>query len=322
MINKTEDVGTESVFRTFPYEVLAGPDDMEVTVSEHDCEFKFNYGKVYWNTRLNTEHGRILSKFKQGETICDVMAGVGPFAVPAGKRGVFVWANDLNPAGVKALEQAVKKNKVEQFVRPWNLDGRLFIRQATNMLMASRRRAVIVLPRKRNGGSRDEKLRPDAPDLTVGNKMSIEEPATFDHYVMNLPATAVGFLDAFAGVYAGRKDVFEPQTDRKLPMVHVYCFSARMDTQEEEFKAVCELVSKHLGHTVTIDMPDVEIFDVRLVSPRKRMFCASFRLPSEVAFAEPSPPQCSPGEYRPKSRSMSKSTERSGMEALLGAASE
>jgi len=44
--------------------------------------------------------------------VCDVMAGVGPFAVPAGKKGVFVWANDLNPYTDGCLKEAIKLNKV------------------------------------------------------------------------------------------------------------------------------------------------------------------------------------------------------------------
>ena len=112
MINKIDDVGTQSEFRTFEYEVLAGPDNMNVELSEGDCTFRFDYSKVYWNSRLQTEHKRLVDLFNPGEVVCDVMAGVGPFAVPAGKKGVFVWANDLNPDSVASMRDAIERNKV------------------------------------------------------------------------------------------------------------------------------------------------------------------------------------------------------------------
>lgn len=112
VINKIDDVGEENEFRTFNYEVLAGPDDMDVEVKEQDCIFNFDYSKVYWNSRLGTEHHRLLSKFKPGEAVCDVMAGVGPFALPAAKKKVWVWANDLNPESYKSLVANAGRNKV------------------------------------------------------------------------------------------------------------------------------------------------------------------------------------------------------------------
>jgi tRNA (guanine37-N1)-methyltransferase len=112
VINKVDLVGTHSEFRTFGYEVLAGPDNMKVELSEGDCTFRFDYSKVYWNSRLQTEHKRLVDMFNPGEVVCDVMAGIGPFAIPAGKKGVFVWANDLNPDSVSSMRDAVKRNKV------------------------------------------------------------------------------------------------------------------------------------------------------------------------------------------------------------------
>lgn len=112
VINKTDEVGEQNEYRTFSYDFLAGDHDMNVEVHEGNCTFRFDYSKVYWNSRLETEHRRLVEKFEQGEAICDVMAGVGPFALPAGKKKCFVWANDLNPESFASLEDAVQNNKV------------------------------------------------------------------------------------------------------------------------------------------------------------------------------------------------------------------
>lgn len=112
VINKIENVGASNPYRTFNYELLAGEDDMLVEINEENCVFLFDYSKVYWNSRLNTEHARLVDSFRPGEVVADLMAGVGPFAVPAGKKGCFVYANDLNPDSYKSLRYAITKNKV------------------------------------------------------------------------------------------------------------------------------------------------------------------------------------------------------------------
>ena len=116
VINKIDNVGEESEYRTFNFELLAGVLDTNVEVHEANCAFRFDYSKVYWNSRLETEHRRLVDKFQPGEAICDVMAGVGPFAVPAGKKRCFVWANDLNPESHASLAEAVEKNKVRLYL--------------------------------------------------------------------------------------------------------------------------------------------------------------------------------------------------------------
>lgn len=112
VINKTENVGTNNEYRTFSYDLLAGDPSMDVEVKELECIYRFDYSKVYWNSKLSTEHERLVEKFREGEVVCDVMAGVGPFAVPAGKKNVFVWANDLNPESYTSLIRAISTNKV------------------------------------------------------------------------------------------------------------------------------------------------------------------------------------------------------------------
>ena len=39
------------------------------------------------------------------------MAGVGPFVIPAAKKGCFALGNDLNPEGVKWMKENRVANK-------------------------------------------------------------------------------------------------------------------------------------------------------------------------------------------------------------------
>lgn len=289
VINKTFDVGTESVFRTFPYEVLAGPDDLDVTVHESQCVFKFNFGKVYWNTRLGTEHARVWQTFREGEAVCDVMAGVGPFAVPSGKRKVFVRANDLNPDAYTSLEDAIQRNKVADFVTASCEDGRVFIRDATKKL-ATTHRTVSQRPRVKTSRNATDEEKIEAANAAKTQTKTFKEPSVFNHYVMNLPASAIEFLDAFRGVYHGREAEFTPHTETKLPLIHLYLFQAKYPTEQEEVDEICTRISHHIGAPVKQDDSalEVDIRYVRLVAPKKKMYCATFRLPASVAFDKPS----------------------------------
>lgn len=119
---------------------------------------------------------------------------------------------------------------------------------------------------------------------------------------MNLPATAIDFLPAFTGVYVGQESIFEPNTNAKLPMVHVHCFSTKSDDNVREGHEITKKIGDMLGGiemtfkgatrgegdvetTLGVGEKEVIVHDVRDVAPLKRMFCASFRIPKEVAFA-------------------------------------
>ncbi|PYH40281.1 uncharacterized protein BP01DRAFT_396000 [Aspergillus saccharolyticus JOP 1030-1] len=281
VIRKTDDVGSHSQFRTFPFELLGGVNDLNVIQHEQNCEFRFDYSRVYWNSRLETEHRRLVDKFRPGEMVCDVMAGVGPFAVPAGKKKIFVWANDLNPHGYEVMQDAIKRNKVEKFVTPHNEDGRDFIRSSARRLLEAPL-TVTVEPKVR----RSQKDNAPPPEV-------FHRPTVFHHYVMNLPGNAIEFLDAFVGVYAGEEGRFAPHTEQKLPMVHVYCFSGHSEDEHDDHVDICQRISERIGFEITTEDRvggsgrqelELAIHNVRLVSPNKQMFCASFRLPEEVAF--------------------------------------
>lgn len=67
IVNKSDIISNE--FRVFPMEVIAGDTDLMVTVFENNCTFSFDYENVYWNSRLSTEHGRVVDMMKQGQII-------------------------------------------------------------------------------------------------------------------------------------------------------------------------------------------------------------------------------------------------------------
>ena len=108
-------------------ELLAGEDNTEVVLQEGNCTFSFDYRRVYWNSRLRFEHSRLINTFNPSDVVADMFCGVGPFAIPAAKRGCSVYANDLNPNSYKALLQNCAHNHVEDRVFPSNLDAREFI---------------------------------------------------------------------------------------------------------------------------------------------------------------------------------------------------
>jgi tRNA (guanine37-N1)-methyltransferase len=57
-----------------------------------------------------------VQEFAPVDVVADVFAGVGPFAIPAAKKGCAVLANDLNPNSYKFLQVNIKDNNVNNTV--------------------------------------------------------------------------------------------------------------------------------------------------------------------------------------------------------------
>lgn len=170
VVNKIETI--ENEYRNFNMELLAGDPNMETEVAEYGLRFQMDFSKVFWNSRLSTEHRRIATQLKQGDWLFDVCAGVGPFAIPAAKKGCQVVANDLNPDCVHWLRKNIELNKIKpQSIDVYNMDAVQFIRE--------------VIPRNL----------PKVPsDCTC-------------HVTMNLPAMAVEFLPHFRGLLTDNKGI-------------------------------------------------------------------------------------------------------------------
>lgn len=328
IVNKVGAITNE--FRVPKFEILAGEDNMETEVKQYGATFKLDYSLVYWNSRLEHEHIRLVSLFKPGETICDMFAGIGPFAIPAAQKGCFVYANDLNPDSIRYLKINAKVNKVDDFVCTYNMDARKFISQ----LMASplsendasetcgscstetgeetntsnERRAVEVKEvmcndvavdvkaMKNSNGKLDAStangtVKRPSDSLQEGENVgnggrkkgsgskrirSSEIPKAktwehLDHVIMNLPASALQFLDAFRG------RILKKHWKGPLPLIHCYCFIRANETQE--------FIISEAESALNARIIDPIFHRVRDVAPNKAMFCLSFRLP-EACFNE------------------------------------
>jgi tRNA (guanine37-N1)-methyltransferase len=265
VVNKVGAIDTE--FRTFGMEVIAGEQGegwSRVTVKEEGCVFELDFREVYWNSRLSGEHSRLvkliakdtcndnnnnndINNKKRAEgrhttVVADLMSGVGPFAVPLTatatrnkihKGRIHVHANDLNPSSYKYLKLNAARNKCEH-LSCYNMDARLFV--------------GLLQTRKPDG------------DTTT----------SIDHVIMNLPASAPEFLDAFRGWSLS-----------KLPRIHVHCFCSKTCEATGYLDAIRRCATA-LGCPLDMDRDAIHIHVVRDVSPRKNMLCVSFDLPEAV----------------------------------------
>ncbi|XP_047165677.1 tRNA (guanine(37)-N1)-methyltransferase 2 isoform X2 [Vigna umbellata] len=328
IVNKVGTITNE--FRVPEFEVLAGEHNMITEVKQYGATFKLDYSLVYWNSRLEHEHKRLVSMFQAGETICDMFAGIGPFAIPAAQKGCIVYANDLNPDSIHYLRINAKINKVDDRIYAFNMDARKFVSQlmkvpnteATSQLSSevpildtchtcriqdnaesnSENELLTVHTKDNNSGLGDVKgsTRQSATSVIAGKRSSSyhegdveahetgflegvrrkgstnkrmrssEMPVTktwehIDHIIMNLPASALQFLDSFRGL------IQKKYWKGCLPWIHCYCFIRATETPETII-AVAE-------SALNAPIQDSKFHRVRDVAPNKAMFCLSFRLP-------------------------------------------
>lgn len=235
VVNKVDTI--DNTYRNFKMEILCGEDNMVAKVKESGCQYEFDFSKVYWNSRLSTEHERIIKIIQPNDVVFDVFAGVGPFAIPTAKKKCIVYANDLNPESYKWLIHNQKLNKIKnEYLKTFCKDGRDFIQ-----------------------------------DEIKGNLLNYINSHNM-HIIMNLPGSAVEFLNTFRGLYKAD----EIQEITKPVVVYVYCFAKGEDYTE----IAKSLVNQNIGFDITDKI--IEIFKVRTVSNFKEMMRVSFKLDKDI----------------------------------------
>ncbi|XP_074601093.1 tRNA (guanine(37)-N(1))-methyltransferase [Brevipalpus obovatus] len=256
VVNKVNSIDSE--FRNFEMEILAQTEDAKqlgtiVEVKENKFTFKFDFAKVYWNSRLNSEHLRIINMIRKEDTVYDLFAGIGPFAVPAARKKCEVYANDLNPEATKWMAVNAKLNKVESNLKIFTMDARKFVQE------------VVKTHLKKNWRQACEQA------LFINKDY---------HVLMNLPGMAIDFLDSFVGLF--ENDDFESNEEVfkycKTPFIHCYTFLKKdLDAKEIIPKKVESILNNKL-------LNNYQLEQVRDVAPNKHMFRISFRMPNEVLF--------------------------------------
>eukprot|EP00435_Cladocopium_sp_Y103_P031150 s482_g7.t2 len=315
VVNKTGKIETE--FRTFPMEHLAGEESTVVRLKEHQCLFEFEYQDVYWNSRLQEEHGRLIEALflqpsrvaaETAPVVADCTCGVGPFSIPSVKlsNSLVSHANDLNPASIQWLRKSVEINKLPQVMEVDDVPphGEDFHPPGVGSLL------VIHKPRD---------AREFIPELF--NK---RHPVT--HAIFNLPAAGVELLDCFRGLNYAKHGL-------PRPLVSCYTFSdAALDCAEDNgcvadlqrrIAKALALPEERFHYTgssrgrLPLPSPDVrkmvdEAFSsnvpshqvaltvrlVRNVAPTRHMFCVCFRAP--LVQEEEADEAVMPSEKRPK----------------------
>jgi tRNA (guanine37-N1)-methyltransferase len=110
-------------YRTRELKVLAGKPTTRTEVTEHGRLYAVDLAGAYFSARLSTERQRVLGQVQDGETILDMFAGVGPFAVTLAARAALVVAADLNPLAVELMLANIRQNRVINLI-PMLADAR------------------------------------------------------------------------------------------------------------------------------------------------------------------------------------------------------
>jgi tRNA (guanine37-N1)-methyltransferase len=135
------------VYRLRTFETIAGEAKTQTVHREHGCVYHIDLAKAYFSSRLSYEHLRVASVVKEGETVIDMFAGIGPFSILAAKKhaDIRVYAIDMNPDAYKLLMKNIAVNRVVGKVIPIVGDARQIINERLSGIAD---RVIMNLPEK------------------------------------------------------------------------------------------------------------------------------------------------------------------------------
>lgn len=105
------------------WELLYGK-QTETVHREYGFSYSLDIQEVYFTPRLATERKRVTSQVESTDTVFDMFAGVGPFAIPMASRGASVTATDINETAIEYLRENAQVNNVSDDITPITGDVR------------------------------------------------------------------------------------------------------------------------------------------------------------------------------------------------------
>ena len=100
-------------YRTREFEVLAGIPTTRTDVIEYGHRFTVDLSTAYFSARLSSERQLILEQMGDHETVLDMFAGVGPFAITLAARAALVVASDINPQAIMLMLVNLAQNRTK-----------------------------------------------------------------------------------------------------------------------------------------------------------------------------------------------------------------
>ncbi len=125
--------------------LVAGEDKTQTVHKEYGCQFHVDLARAYFSPRLSYEHNRVASVVTEVETIIDLFAGVGPFAIMIAKKhdNVNINAIDANPNAVELMRRNIRANRVDLKVHAFLGDARRLVH---NRFSGTADRVIMNLP--------------------------------------------------------------------------------------------------------------------------------------------------------------------------------
>ncbi|KAH8741231.1 Trm5 RNA methyltransferase [Cryptosporidium ryanae] len=272
VVTKTGNI--ETVFRTYPLEIIAGENNLSAKVKEQGIVYNVEIDKVYWNSRLSNERQRITQLVPKNSVVFDLTCGVGAFALPLAKLNeCLVYSNDLNPNSIKLLEQNILSNKLSRHKITSSqkdciecihflLESKLNVSKLFNL-------TDYVCDCNRNGEN-------------------------VFYWICNLPELSLDILPCFREFYIKHQSDYSRNEYKKTTnYFYFYCFSKNQDDPTNEIRnrindslrlpfEISDFRKNHL-----LEPEELVIHQVRDVSPNKRMYCAQFKVMIPVFISQP-----------------------------------